>query len=78
MSLDTQTIFAEALALPADARERLAEELWQSLDDARQEEIRAAWAEEIHRRILALEGGEVKAVPGDEVMQRIRTEILKK
>jgi putative addiction module component (TIGR02574 family) len=78
MSADTQTIFAQALALPPDVRERLAEELWQSLDGARQQEIQTAWAEEIHRRIVALENGEVQTIPGDQVMRRIRAEVLKK
>jgi hypothetical protein len=43
--LDAQTIFAEALALPPDMREKLADQLWQSLDGAYQQEVQAEWAE---------------------------------
>ena len=63
-----------ALALPPEAREMLAEHLFESLADAEeQERIDALWAEEAERRDREIEDGTVAAIPGEEVMQRLRS-----
>jgi putative addiction module component (TIGR02574 family) len=66
-------IMSAALALPPDERERLAEHLMESLDPEEQERIDALWAEEAERRYKEIEDGTVKAIPGEEVMNRLRS-----
>jgi putative addiction module component (TIGR02574 family) len=65
-------LLAEAMALDVREREALAEELLLTVDDGTREEIDAAWAEEIDRRIAEYERGEVKAIPGDQVLRELR------
>lgn len=67
---------AEVLQLPEEERLRLAEELFESVEESEgtPEEIEAAWNEEIVRRVQAFERGEVDTVDGEEVFRRIRAE----
>ena len=51
----------------------LAEHLMESLDADDQAEIDALWAEEAERRARELEDGTVQAIPGEEVMNRLRS-----
>ena len=67
-----------ALALPPEARERLAEHLMWSLDRVDQEEIDAAWLKEIERRDKEIEDGIVTPIPGEEVMARLRSRYKRK
>ena len=62
-----------ALALPADARVMLAEDLLESLDAKDQQRIDALWAEEAERRDKEMEDGSVTAIPGEVVMNRLRS-----
>jgi len=62
-----------ALALPPEARSMLAELLLESLDAEEQQRIDALWATEAERRIKEIENGIVAAIPGEEVMQRLRS-----
>jgi len=66
-------IMSAALALPPGARAMLADHLLESLDGPDQKEIDAAWAEEIERRIRAIDEGRVKLIPGDEVLAELRS-----
>ena len=66
-------IMNAALALPSKERERLAEHLIETLDTEDQERIDALWAEEAERRYKEIEDGVVKAIPGEEVMNRLRS-----
>ena len=68
-----EEIMRSALALPPGARAMLADHLLESLDDPEQKEIDAAWAEEIERRIRAIDEGRVKLIPGDEVLAELRS-----
>jgi putative addiction module component (TIGR02574 family) len=70
-------LLAEAMALDVREREALAEELLLTVDDGTREEIDAAWAEEIDRRIAEYERGEVKAVPVDDMFRRLRAKYSK-
>jgi putative addiction module component (TIGR02574 family) len=65
-------ILQQALALDPDERSQLAEELSSSLDDKTQEEVHEAWAVELRRRIEALDRGEMKTMPAEEVFERLR------
>ena len=68
-----EEIMSAALALPPGARAMLAEHLMESLDAEDQERIDALWAEEAERRDKEIEDGLVTAIPGDEVMSRLRS-----
>ena len=50
----------------------LAEKLLESLDSPDQREIDVAWAEEVKRRIAAVESGQMGTIPADEVFRRLR------
>jgi putative addiction module component (TIGR02574 family) len=71
MSLTVDQLFESALNLPEDERATLADRIWESIDGDTQEEITAAWAAEIKRRIEAADRGEVKFLSHEEVWQRI-------
>lgn len=68
-----EEIETAALALPPDARAMLAEHLLESLSAEEQQRIDNMWAEEAERRDKEIEDGIVAAVPGDEVMNRLRS-----
>lgn len=61
----------KARALPPEERIRLAEELLSSVQES-DEEIEAAWAEEIERRLEEVENGTAKLIPAEEVFAEIR------
>ena len=62
-----------ALALSPEARVMLAEHLLKSLNGEDQQRIDKLWAEEAERRDKELENGVRTAVPGAEVMNRLRS-----
>ena len=66
-------IMSAAMTLSPDEREMLAEHLIASLDAEDQETIDRLWAEEAERRYKEIEDGIVKAIPGEEVMNRLRS-----
>jgi putative addiction module component (TIGR02574 family) len=68
-----EEIMSAALALPPGARAMLAEHLMESLDAEDQERIDTLWAEEAERRDREIEDGIVTAIPGEEVMNRLRS-----
>ena len=49
--MERADILKAALSLPDDERERLADELWASLDGGGPEDVEAAWAVEVERRL---------------------------
>lgn len=67
-------------ALTLDTRERadLAAKLLASLDGEPEENVEAAWAAEVARRIEEIEAGRVELVPWEDVERRIEREILKR
>ena len=72
MSASSEQILKEALALPLRERAELLERLlgtFQSPPDARLDEL---WAREGEDRLDAFERGELRAVPAEEVFDRIR------
>ena len=68
-----EEIMSAALALPPRERVLLAEYLMDSLHPEDQERIDALWAEEAERRDREIEDGTVKAIPGEEVVNRLRS-----
>ena len=58
--------------LPREERERLVDELLESLNEPASSELDAAWSAEIERRLAAYDRGEVQALPAEEVFARAR------
>lgn len=71
MTSAAKKVLEEALALPSEDRAKLVEALADSLDAA-EIELSPAWTSEIERRVEAIERGESRLIPGDEVDARLR------
>ncbi len=69
MTERVRIITEQALALPADERERLCEALLMSLQGSATEEDEAALREEIERRREAYKAGELSARPFEDILQ---------
>ena len=76
MTNAAQAVLAYALRLDLKTRAELAAELLASLDGPADPGAEAAWAEEIERRVAAIEAGTVELEPWDAVKRRVETEIL--
>ncbi len=64
-------ILEDALSLPEEERAALVDALNESLEEPA-DDLSPAWKAEIIRRIQAVEQGESRLIPGDEVEARIR------
>jgi putative addiction module component (TIGR02574 family) len=71
MNTQSQQLLQTALALPESDRAEIAASLIHSFDTETDEAVEAAWAAEIQRRIDAIDHGEVKLVPWDDVMREM-------
>jgi putative addiction module component (TIGR02574 family) len=60
-------LFREAAQLTENERAELAGLLLESLEGEPDEDVEAAWAEEIERRIRQIDSGEVKTIPWEQV-----------
>ena len=69
---NTELIEKELLRLEPEARTQLVHTLVKSLGNLSESEIQSLWLDEAERRDAELESGSVKAVSGDEVLNRIR------
>jgi putative addiction module component (TIGR02574 family) len=72
MATTVEKICSEALFLPADARISLIERLLSSLNLPTQADIDRLWAEEAERRIVEIDRGDTKLIPGEQVFDAIR------
>jgi putative addiction module component (TIGR02574 family) len=72
MSTDFAELEAQALQLPPEDRARLADHLLASLAEGSQDDIDAAWAEELERRIADVDAGRTSMVTAEEALQRAR------
>ncbi|HEU0014399.1 MAG TPA: addiction module protein [Longimicrobium sp.] len=68
-----EEVESAAMQLPRSSRARLAEKLLGSLDE--EDEIEAAWNEEIERRVREIDSGQVKLIPGRQAMAELRARI---
>jgi hypothetical protein len=75
MSRSTAEVLEAALQLPLDDRARVAAELLASLDTAH-EDVEAAWAAEIGRRVAAARRGELASTEWRTVLDRVEQEVL--
>lgn len=76
MTKGAEALLADALRLDLKTRADLATELLASLDGPADPNADAAWAEEIERRVAALEAGTEPLESWDEAKRRIAREIL--
>ena len=72
MPLTIEQLAEEAMQLPVASRARLADKLVESLDFAEPDEIQRLWAVEAVRRRDEIRSGQVKPVPGEQVMVEVR------
>jgi putative addiction module component (TIGR02574 family) len=71
MSTEGQQFLQAALALPESERAEIAATLIRSLDSEPGDDIDAAWAAEIEKRIRSIDDGSAKLIPWDDVMQEV-------
>jgi putative addiction module component (TIGR02574 family) len=79
LPMTIEDIRKEVLRLPPEARASLVGDILESLDDERvdQEEVDAAWADEIERRLRDLDEGRTKAVPSSQVREELHAIVNK-
>ncbi|MDZ7813758.1 MAG: addiction module protein [Ideonella sp.] len=58
--------------LPRVERERLVDELLESLNEPAAAELDTAWSDEIERRLAAYDRGEIEALPVQDVFAKAR------
>ena len=71
MTVTTEKVFNDALALPPIERAELIQRLFQSFDVPEDNRIDTAWTEEIESRIEAYDKGSLTASPAEDVLARI-------
>jgi len=71
MAISRDDIFRTALALAPTDRAELVGLLMDSLDEAVEQGVEAAWLEEIDRRAQELESGAVRSIPWELVRERL-------
>lgn len=71
MARDVATLFEEASQLPETDRAELAGRLLESLHGEPDDDVEAAWAHEIERRIRQIDSGEVTTIPWEEVRAKL-------
>lgn len=71
MTQEAAELLKKALSLPVAERADLAGSLIESLDDAQDEAVAAAWDEEVARRMAEIDSGAVKPVSLEEARRRL-------
>ena len=72
MARPLEKIREEIRALSTSEKEELLCSLWEELDGPPDPDVEAAWLEEVRRRDLELDRGEVESIPAEEVFKRLR------
>jgi putative addiction module component (TIGR02574 family) len=75
MGDEAKELLKKALTLPVAERAELAGSLIESLEEAEDESVKAAWDEEIYRRMEDLDFGKVKPVSLEEARRRLSSAI---
>jgi len=75
MSTAAKEIIEAALKLEPIERERIAETLWQSLEDPATVETAWAWSEEIQRRIMAADANQIDSASWEETRDELIAEL---
>jgi putative addiction module component (TIGR02574 family) len=66
--ISKENLIFEAVSLPVEARLQLVEKLLESLNPS-YKDIDELWAVEAEKRVGEIERGEVRTVPGEEVLK---------
>ncbi|MBI5605996.1 MAG: addiction module protein [Deltaproteobacteria bacterium] len=69
MATSVDELTTKAMALPGEARALLAERLVESLDE---ESVSGIWLTEAKKRRDEVRSGQVKPIPGVDVMEEVR------
>jgi putative addiction module component (TIGR02574 family) len=72
MPTPLEELTAQAKTLPPEDRARLVEELLESLAQAPDAEVEAAWDREIERRVAEVEAGTANLIPAEDVHAEAR------
>ena len=72
MPMTVDQIVTEARQLPRDSVAELFDRIGLELHGGIDPDVEAAWGKEALRRLEEIESGKVQAIPGEEVMARIR------
>jgi len=72
MSANSEQILKQALALPLQERAELVEQLLATFQSPPDPQVDALWVRESEERLDAYDRGELKAVPSEEVFERIK------
>ena len=73
MTHEAHELLQKALALPENERAELAGNLISSLDATVDQDVDAAWQEEVVRRLQEVQSGKVETIPWEDVQQKGRT-----
>ena len=71
MKSDVSEILESALKLGPEARAAIAGSLIESLDETVDENVEAAWADEIAQRVQDLDSGKAKTIPWSKARRLI-------
>jgi len=71
MTEEASDILKRALALPPETRAEIAGSLLESLDQSPDAGVKAAWSEEIKRRMEDIDAGKTQLIPYEEVRRRL-------
>ncbi len=72
MDRDVNRVIEEVLELPPEDRLRVAERIYESIPD---DDVSRAWLEEVERRELEWEKGEVQGFPAEDVIREARARL---
>lgn len=76
MTQETSELLAKAMELSPNQRGLLIDRLVETLDDEPADPgAEEAWAHEIKRRVDDIRSGKVKLIPGEEVLQELKTRL---
>lgn len=73
MNDQVKELAERGIALPTEDRSRLVDLLLESLHESPTDEVEAAWAIEIERRLAAYDRGEIASVAGEDVFDKARS-----
>jgi putative addiction module component (TIGR02574 family) len=72
-----EEVLNEALQLPEEDRDRIADSLWRSVRSSETEGIDEAWIAESERRCAEIDEGRVQMVPWGDVSNELKKMIAK-
>ena len=72
MDTHAEQVLNNALSLDPNDRAEIAASLIASLDTEKDDDVSAAWADEIRRRVESIDMGAVQLIPSDEVLRSMR------